>query len=204
MILETVPVGSMGVNCYILAQSDGCRAIIIDPGAQEKVIRKVLAQHKLNPAFIINTHGHFDHIGADNEFGVPVYAHKRDIPLLKDAMLNMSALFSASYIVESEIKPLEDNQVIDLEGIQLKVLHTPGHTEGGIVLLLQKPQGKIAFTGDTLFCRGIGRSDLSGGNGESLTKSIREKLFVLPDDTRIYPGHGTYSTIGDEKKAGLV
>lgn len=204
MILETVPVGSMDVNCYLLAQKEDSRAIIIDPGSEARKIRQVLNRHKLKPVFIINTHGHFDHIGADNEFGVPVYAHKRDIPLLKDAMLNMSGLFSTSYVVESEIRPLEDDQVIELDGIQLKVLHTPGHTEGGIVLLLQKPVGKIAFTGDTLFCAGIGRSDLAGGSEELLIKSIKEKLFVLPDDTLIYPGHGEASTIGREKKAGLV
>ena len=204
MILEAISVGSMDVNCYVLAQKENSQAIIIDPGSQPRKIRKVLDKYNLKPAFIINTHGHFDHIEADDEFGVPIYVHKFDAPLLKDAMLNMSELFSTSYVVKAEIKLLEDNQIIELDGIQLKVLHTPGHTEGGISLLLQKPAGKIAFTGDTLFCRGIGRSDLAGGSQELLFKSIKEKLFVLPDDTKIYPGHGNASTIGEEKKAGLV
>ena len=119
-------------------------------------------------------------------------------------MLNMSGLFALPYAVKSEIKFLEDNQFIELDGIELKVLHTPGHTAGGIVLLLQKPENKIAFTGDTLFCRGIGRSDLAGGNEALLFKSIKEKLFTLPDDTKIYPGHGPSSSIGEEKQSGLI
>lgn len=200
MILEIISVGSMEVNCYILAQEENSRAIIIDPGAQPWKISKVLGKLKLKPALIINTHGHYDHIGADNEWGAPVYAHKLDVPLLKDAMLNMSGLFSLPYTVKSEVKLLEDNQLIELDGIQLKVLHTPGHTPGGITLLLVKPENKIAFTGDTLFCQGIGRSDLTGGSQTQLIKSIEEKLFTLPDDTKIYPGHGDPSSIGQEKK----
>ncbi len=204
MILETVSVGSMDVNCYILAQKENSQAIIIDPGAQARKISKVLDKYKLTPAFIINTHGHYDHIGADNELNVPIYVHKLDAPLLKDAMLNMSGLFALPYAVKSAIKLLEDDQLIELDGIQLKVLHTPGHTAGGITLLLQKPVNKIAFTGDTLFCRGIGRSDLAGGDEAVLIKSIKGKLFTLPDDTKIYPGHGPSSTIGEERQAGIV
>ncbi len=204
MILETVVVGSMEVNCYILAQKEGGSAIIIDPGAQSRKIRKVLDKFKLNPVFIINTHGHFDHIGADNDFGIPVYVHKLDVPLLKDAQLNMSGLFALPSVVKSEIKILDDNQVIELEGIKLKVLHLPGHTAGGIGLLMEKPLKTIVFTGDTLFCNGIGRSDLAGGSPELLAKSIKERLFVLPDETKIYPGHGPSSTIGQEKRNNLV
>ncbi|MDO8662039.1 MAG: MBL fold metallo-hydrolase [Candidatus Omnitrophota bacterium] len=200
MILETISVGSLEVNCYILAQKENSRAIVIDPGAQARKINKVLDKFKLKPALIIHTHGHYDHIGADNELGVQVYAHKLDAPLLKDAMLNMSGLFSLPYTVKSEIKLLEDNQLIELDGVELKVLHTPGHTAGGIALVMQKPEKGIAFTGDTLFCHGIGRSDLASGNQALLIKSIKERLFTLPDDTKIYPGHGKSSSIGEEKK----
>jgi len=204
MILEAVCVGSMEVNCYILAAKEDSPAIIIDPGAQASKISKVLDKYKLKPGLVINTHGHYDHIAADDAWGVLVYAHKLDTPLLKDALLNMSGLFASNYTVKSEIKPLEDSQIIELDGLQLKVLHTPGHTAGGIVLLLQKPLDKIAFTGDTLFCRGIGRSDLAGGSEAALIKSIKEKLFTLPDETKIYPGHGPSSTIGEEKQAGII
>jgi glyoxylase-like metal-dependent hydrolase (beta-lactamase superfamily II) len=114
-------------------------------------------------------------------------------------MLNLSGLFSIPYHVKSEIKFLEDGEKIVLDDIELKAIHTPGHTRGGITLLLEKPLDKIAFTGDTLFRQGVGRSDLSGGDEEALFKSIEEKLFSLPSETKVYPGHGTSSTIGEEK-----
>ncbi|MCX5695563.1 MAG: MBL fold metallo-hydrolase [Candidatus Omnitrophica bacterium] len=204
MILETICVGSMEVNCYVLAEKENSQAIIIDPGAQGRKIQKVLDKFKLKPAFIINTHGHFDHIGADNEFGVPIYVHKADAALLKDAILNMSGLFALPYTVNSKINILEDNQVVELGNLRLKVAHLPGHTQGGIGLILEKPLGGIVFTGDTLFCNGIGRSDLAGGSQELLAKSIRERLFILPDATKIYPGHGPSSTIGQEKRNNLI
>jgi glyoxylase-like metal-dependent hydrolase (beta-lactamase superfamily II) len=199
MIFEIVPVGAMGVNCYILAAKEGAKAIIIDPGDQERKIKQALDKHKLEPGLIINTHGHYDHIGADDKFNAPIYAHKLDVPLLKEPMLNLSGFFSLPYRVKREVNPLEEGEKIVLDDIELKVLHTPGHTRGGITLLLEKPIDKIAFTGDTLFCQGIGRSDLSGGDEELLIKSIKEKLFILPPETKIYPGHGKPSTIGEEK-----
>jgi hydroxyacylglutathione hydrolase len=195
MILETVCVGPMQANCYILASGDNAPAIIIDPGSQVRKIRQVLDKHKLKPAFIINTHGHYDHIGSDDKFGVPIYIHRQDLEFLKDSQLNLSKLFALPYQVESAIKALEDKDIIELEDLQLQVIHVPGHTPGGIALRLIKPTDKIVFTGDTLFCQGIGRSDLSGGDDTLLIKSIKEKLLTLPDDTVIYPGHGPSSTI---------
>jgi glyoxylase-like metal-dependent hydrolase (beta-lactamase superfamily II) len=190
----------MEVNCYIVAPGENSSAIIIDPGSEARKIKRVLDKHRLRPALIINTHGHYDHIGSDNEFGVPVYIHKQDVPLLKEPQLNLSGLFALPYSVKSEIRILEDNQNIELQNLQLKVLHMPGHTPGGIALQMIKPTDKIIFTGDTLFCQGIGRSDLAGGDESLLIKSIKEKLLVLTDDTVIYPGHGPSSTIGEEKK----
>jgi glyoxylase-like metal-dependent hydrolase (beta-lactamase superfamily II) len=200
MILETVRVGPMEVNCYILASAEKSSAIIIDPGGETRKIKQVLDKHALRPAFIINTHGHYDHIGSDNEFGLPVYIHSQDSPLLEDPRLNLSGLFALPYRVKSNIRPLEDNQAIELQDLQLKVLHIPGHTPGGIALRMIKPTDKIVFTGDTLFCQGIGRTDLAGGDESLLVKSIKEKLLTLSDDTVIYPGHGPSSTIGEERK----
>ena len=200
MILETISVGPMQVNCYILASGEDSQALIIDPGGEGRKIKLVLDKHKLKPAFIINTHGHYDHIGSDNEFGVPIYIHSKDLALLEDPQLNLSGLFALPYRVKSEIRILEDNQNIELQDLQLKVLHVPGHTPGGIALLMIKPTDKIVFTGDSLFCQGIGRSDLSGGDEFLLKKAIKEKLLTLADDTVIYPGHGPSSTIGEEKK----
>ena len=199
MILETVCIGPMQVNCYIIACAKEREAVIIDPGAEATAIKAVLGKYKLRPAMVINTHGHYDHIGCDDEFGVSVYVHKQDLAMLKDAGLNFSASFSSAYMVKSEIITLEDKQVIKLDCLELEVIHLPGHTPGGIALLMRRPQAGIVFTGDTLFCQGVGRTDLPGGSQSQLEKSIRERLFVLPDETKVYPGHGTTTTIGEEK-----
>lgn len=200
MILETVIVGPMEVNCYILANGPKRPAIIIDPGAHSRKVKEVLALHKLSPGLVINTHGHYDHIGGDDAFGVKVYVHAQDVPLLRDPTLNLSGFFALPYQVTSEIQVVEEGALIVLDALELKVLHMPGHTPGGIALLMQKPKDTIVFTGDTLFCSGIGRSDFTGGNETQLLASIREKLLTLSDDVIVYPGHGPATTIGAEKK----
>lgn len=200
MILETLSLGAIETNCYVLAVQEGAGAVIIDPGAEERKIRAVLARYDLHPELVVNTHGHYDHIGCDDKFNVPVAIHKDDVSFLKDPMLNLSGMFSVPYKTDAEIIPLEDKQVIEQGGITLEALHIPGHTPGGIALLLKSPQNNIVFTGDTLFCRGIGRSDLDGGDGALLIRKIKEKLFSLPDNTMVYPGHGPSTTIGEEKQ----
>ena len=199
MILETVCVGPMQVNCYILACAPDRRAIIIDPGDEKQKIELVLKKHNLKPGFIINTHGHFDHIGCNDKFGVPVYIHRKDSDLLLNPELNLSAFLTPSLTIKSDVKILEDNENVELEQIQLEVLHLPGHTPGGIALLMKKPQDNILFTGDSLFYHGIGRTDFPGASEEALIKSIKMRLFKLRDDTIIYPGHGPSSTIGEER-----
>lgn len=203
MILETVQVGPMRVNCYILACAEGAGAMIIDPGDQYPKIKAVLDKHKLKPAMVVNTHGHYDHIGSDDEFGVLVYVHKNDLAMLLDARKNLSASFSLAYKVNAQIKTLEDKEIIKLDDLELEVMHLPGHTSGGIGLLMKKPQTDIVFTGDTLFCQGVGRWDLPGGSQQQLEKAIRERLFLLPEDTKVYPGHGPSTTIGREKNENL-
>jgi len=201
MILETINVGPMEVNCYILASGKNSKAIIIDPGDQERKIREALDKHQLTPAFIVNTHGHYDHIGCDDKFGVPVYIHHADEAFLKDPNLNLSGLFASAYQVNSEIKILKEGDMLELDDLQLEVLHIPGHTQGGIALRLRRPTNKIVFTGDSLFQQGIGRSDLPGGDEDALVNAIKEKLLTLPPDTIIYPGHGASSTVRDEIKS---
>lgn len=198
MILETIVVGSMEVNCYILASGKNRKALIIDPGDDENKIRKVLERYDLHPAVVINTHGHYDHIGCDNAFGVPVCIHSLDAVMLVDAKRNYSAFLDSPFRVKSEIKELEDKQKITLEDIELEVRHIPGHTHGGIALVLKRPQDKIVFSGDSLFWGSIGRTDL-GGNEELLVRSIKEKLLSLSDDTVVYPGHGPATSIGEER-----
>ncbi|PIQ90832.1 MAG: MBL fold metallo-hydrolase [Candidatus Omnitrophica bacterium CG11_big_fil_rev_8_21_14_0_20_41_12] len=204
MIFETIEVGPMQVNCYVLACAEGGKAMIIDPGDQYHKINLVLKKYKLKPVMVINTHGHYDHIGSDDEFGVTVYVHKLDLPMLQNAGKNLSANYApAPYAVKSEIKTLADQEIIKLDCFELEVLHLPGHTRGGIGLLMKKPQTDIIFTGDTLFNRGIGRYDLDGGSRTQLEQAIKQKLFTLPADTIVYPGHGPTTTIGEEKDHNL-
>ena len=200
MILETIVVGDMQVNCYVLASAKGGKAIVIDPGDQEAKIKKVLKAHALTCALVVNTHGHIDHIGADDAFGVAVYAHARDVALLKEPSANLSLFLSRAYRVKSPIYALEEAQTLTAEGLELQVIHLPGHTPGGIALLMKRPQDNIVFTGDSLFCGSVGRTDFPGADAGVLLHSIKEKLLSLPDDTVVYPGHGPASTIKEEKE----
>jgi glyoxylase-like metal-dependent hydrolase (beta-lactamase superfamily II) len=200
MIFEKVCLSPYEVNCYVLAQERNKEAIIIDPGGEPDKIKKILAKHKLKPGFIINTHGHLDHIGADDAFGVCVYIHKKDLEFLTNPELNLSRMFTMPLRISAQRRTLEGGEEISLGNIRLQVLHTPGHTPGGICLLLKEPQDNILFSGDTLFCQGIGRTDFPLASLEQLKNSIREKLFVLDNQMRVYPGHGPSTTIGQEKK----
>ncbi len=200
MILETILVGPLETNCYVLATKADSRAVIIDPGAEECKIKKILDKHKLRPEAVINTHGHIDHIGCDDKFGVAVYIHKLDAPLLENPELNLSSFLSMPFTISSDIHTLEQGDKIELGGLSFEVIHVPGHTPGGIALLLADSGNKILFSGDSLFCGSIGRTDFKGGDNELLVKSVKEKLLVLPDDTLVYPGHGSSTTIGEEKR----
>ncbi|MFA5096494.1 MAG: MBL fold metallo-hydrolase [Candidatus Omnitrophota bacterium] len=200
MILEQIKVGLMQVNCYILADPQTRRAMIIDPGDEYVKIAQLLGRKKLKASFIVNTHGHIDHIGAENEFGLPVYIYKDEVSMLKDASLNLSEFLQVPFTVKAEVRALEDDQEITLDSLRLKVLHTPGHTPGGISLLLLQPEGKIVFTGDTLFYLSVGRADFPGASSKTLIDSIKTRLLALSEDTVVYPGHGPRTTIGREKK----
>ncbi|MGE5308429.1 MAG: MBL fold metallo-hydrolase [Deltaproteobacteria bacterium] len=200
MILEKVVVGQLEVNCYVLAEAPGKKALIIDPGDDDEKIIAALERHHLVPGLVVNTHGHYDHIGCDDSFGVDVCVHSADAAMLTEPKLNLSVVLGDFYKVRSKIRLLSDGQEIGLDGLLLKVIHTPGHTRGGISLLLQKPRGRVLFSGDTLFFAGVGRADLYGGDEKQLIHSIREKLLVLDPETEVYPGHGPETSIGREKE----
>jgi glyoxylase-like metal-dependent hydrolase (beta-lactamase superfamily II) len=199
MICETIVVGEIETNCYIIATGPGEDALVIDPGADAPAIKQVLERHHCKAGLVVNTHGHYDHIGADSDFGVPVAVHRDDAEMLQDSRKNFSALFGISFKVKNSIQYLEDGQRITVGSLTLKVLHTPGHTSGGISLLLEKPQTGLLFSGDALFAGSVGRTDL-GGSTETLMRSIKEKLLTLPDETIVYPGHGPATTIGEERR----
>lgn len=202
MIFESIVVGPLSVNCYIVACENDREGIVVDPGGDGEQIISLVEHHGLKIHTIINTHGHFDHLGANRQtleaFGARLLIHQADAP-----MLSRSAEVASKYGLQGDNSPEADAYLVDGMEIffgtcTLKVLHTPGHTQGGCCLYFEKE--RIVITGDTLFADSIGRTDLPGGSHEQLLESIRTKLFTLPDDVTVYPGHGPHTTIGHEKK----
>lgn len=193
--LKRFIVGPLAVNAYLLADPKTKEACLIDPGADHKKIKDFINKNGLKLKFIINTHGHGDHIGSNGNFGVPIYIHSLDKDFLTDPGKNLSPLFMLSITSPEAARLLEDGDIVELGYIRMKVIHTPGHTPGSISLLLDG----IAFTGDTLFDNGVGRTDFEYGDEEALMNSIKKRLMTLADDTVIYPGHGEPSTIGEER-----
>ena len=205
-LLKRLVVGPLEVNCYIICGEGSKEAAVIDPGGDGDAILEALEGAGLSVKAVINTHGHFDHVGADGEItsstGALLAIHPLDVPLLEAAPLqaerfglSLTGGGAGPWQVEPSIL-LADKEVLEVGTLKLTVLHTPGHSEGGVCLYLAD-QG-IVFTGDTLFAGSIGRTDLPGGSMETLLKSIAEKLLTLPEDVVAFPGHGPETTIKDE------
>ena len=197
LFINTFVVGLLTVNCYLLADLKTKEACLIDPGGDAKKIKDFLTRNGFDLKFIIITHGHGDHIGANKDFGVPIYIHKLDKDFLTDPDKNLSGMFSFAIKSPPASGLLEDGDIIELGRFKLEVIHTPGHTPGSISLKC----GNIVFTGDTLFNGSVGRTDLSYGDEEAILKSIIRRLMALDDDTVVYPGHGGPSTIGEERSS---
>lgn len=202
MIFETIVVGQLGVNCFILGCEETREGIVVDPGADAERVLAVVQKLGLKIRYVINTHGHFDHMGGNRSIiektGAKLLIHESDVYFLSRA-----ADSAASYGLKAEnsSKPddlLQDGMVVNFGKHQLKVLHTPGHTPGGCCLYLES-EDKI-ITGDTLFAESVGRTDFPGSSQADLIDGIRTKLLVLPDETQAFPGHGPSTTIGHEKR----
>lgn len=200
MIIKAMPVGPLQANCYIVGCKQTHKAAVIDPGGDTNRILMALAKEKLTVSAIINTHGHFDHVGGNKPLkdatGADLMIHPLDAPML-DHLARSAAAWGLR--AENSPKPdrlLEEGDMIECGTIQFKVLHTPGHTPGGISLHADN----ALFVGDTLFAGSIGRTDFPGGDYGTLIRNIQTKLFTLPDDTRVYTGHMEPTTIGREKK----
>lgn len=197
--VDTLVVGELQINCYLFGCSATRESAIIDPGGDSELIIQKVAERQSIVKMILLTHGHFDHIGAldriRREYGCPVFIHAADAGALANPMINLSALTGNSIVSYDAERILQDGDRIELGGLVLEVLHTPGHTRGGVCF---RHDG-LLFSGDTLFSTGIGRTDLPGGSMAQLERSIRERLYVLPDDTLVLPGHGESTTIGYEK-----
>lgn len=195
--LKRFILGPLETNCYIVADPVRKDACLIDPGADPKLLKSFIIREGLNLKFIVNTHGHGDHIAANFYFNVPVFIHSLDADFLTDPDKNLSRMFMDGIVSPAAGRLLADGDILRLGELELGVLHTPGHTPGSISLTLDD----AVFTGDALFAGSIGRTDLEQGDQNQLLRSIRLKLLTLKDDTIIYPGHGEPSTIGTEKRS---
>jgi hydroxyacylglutathione hydrolase len=200
MIIKTLAVGPIMANCFIVGCDETREAAVIDPGDEADRILLSLADAGLTVTQIINTHGHFDHVGANLRLktvtGAPISVHALDAPMLAQ-LSRMAAMWGMS----AENSPAPDRLVdegdqIPFGRLNFRVIHTPGHTPGGISLLTD---GHL-FVGDTLFAGSVGRTDFPGGDFETLKASIQKKLFVLDDGLRVHTGHGPDTTIGEEKR----
>jgi glyoxylase-like metal-dependent hydrolase (beta-lactamase superfamily II) len=198
--VDTLIVGDLEMNCYLFGSVATHEAVIIDPGADADFIMEAVRERKAVVKAIILTHGHFDHIGAleevRKEYACPVMIHRDDADALTNPMINLSALTGEPIDCAAAERILNGGDRIDVGDVTLEVIHTPGHTRGGICLKC----GSVLFAGDVLFNSGIGRTDLPGGSHHQLERSIMDKLYTLPDDTLVLPGHGEATTVGYEKQ----
>ena len=199
-------VGPVQTNCYIVINNETKGCFIIDPGASGMQLAEKLKQDNLNPVAVLLTHGHFDHAGAAEElakeFDIKIYAHEAERDTLADPKKNVSWMIGANESYHADVF-LKDNEIINLADFEIKVLHTPGHTEGGCCYYV--PEEHIVFSGDTLFADSVGRTDFPGGSMSQIVRSIQEKLLTLSEagnletDIMVYPGHNEPTTIETER-----
>jgi hydroxyacylglutathione hydrolase len=202
MLIHTIHVGITQTNCYVVGCQETLEGVVIDPGGHPERILQAIEESGLAIGYVLNTHCHFDHMGANADIvaatGAPLALHPAELPILQAR--GGASLFGV--LVKESPPPeveLADGQVLEVGTLRFQVLHTPGHSPGGVTFYV-KEEG-TAFDGDVLFQMGIGRTDLPGGDWGTLMRSIQEVLFALPDETVLYPGHGPQTTVGREKRS---
>lgn len=205
MIFDTLVVGGLESNCYVLAD-ERPNALVIDPGGEASRIIGHLEAKGLVAALVVNTHGHADHIAANAELrkrypDMKIAIGRDDAKALRSPVRNMSLFIARLVKSPPADRLLDDGDVVEFGPWRFRVLSTPGHTPGGICLFSEDLDGRpVLFSGDTLFSDSVGRTDIPGGNWKNLIRGIREKILVLPDETKVYPGHGESTTVGHERR----
>ena len=201
MLYEVVVVGALETNCYLVSCSETHECAIVDPGAEADKIFASIAEKSLKPVFILNTHGHVDHIGANRDmkekFNIPLCIHSLDSPMLGNEQQS-----ELDFFLQTKSSPPADSFFKEGDRIKignwiLRVLHTPGHSPGSVSFI----GDNFIFSGDTLFCRGVGRTDLPGGNWEEMENSLKNKILTMPDEMVVLPGHGPLTSVGQEKSS---
>jgi len=192
---------SYGTNTYLVWDEKSKEAMLVDPADKSERLLNEINKMGLNVKYVINTHGHGDHIGGNNFFKTALKAklviHRSDAEMLIDSAKNLSAYMGTNIVTAAPDLKLDGGEVLNIGKEEVKIIATPGHSRGGICLYFDE----TLISGDTLFAQSVGRSDLPGGDHNTLLKSIKEKLFILPEETLVLPGHGAETTIADEQVA---
>lgn len=200
MKVEIFVTGIISTNCYVVSNEETKEAVIIDPAACPKKLTGYIEEEGLEVTAVLLTHGHFDHMMGVQElvdrYQVPVYVHEAEKELIGNPQLNLSASYTNG-VTFTKGTYVKDKEVLFLAGYDFLVLHTPGHTQGGVCYYVESEH--VLFSGDTLFCNSVGRTDFPTSSMSDLIRSIREKLLPMPDETIIYPGHMGATTIGNER-----
>jgi hydroxyacylglutathione hydrolase len=203
MIHEIIPVGMLACNCSIVGDEATGEAVVIDPGDDVERVQEILARCKLQPRYIVVTHAHIDHVGGIEKLkkatGAPVLMHQSDLPLYQNLVIQAAWLGVRPPGTVEVDQFLRQGDRLRWGGLELEVLHTPGHSPGSVSLHMPGEHARI-FSGDTLFQASIGRTDLWGGSFDQILRSIHETLLRFPDETPVFPGHGPATTIGDERE----
>lgn len=200
MRIETFVLGALATNSYLVINEKTNEMIVVDPAICPDYLLNHVKTKGYIPKAVLLTHGHFDHVmgieGWVKAYQIPVYLHEKEKEILADPKLNLSYMFGKNYVYE-DVRCLKDGEILEVAGFKFQVIHTPGHTSGGCCYYEETEE--VLISGDTLFAQSVGRSDFPTGNGRILVNSIKEKLFCLPDEVMVYPGHNEKTCIGDEK-----